>query len=226
MFKKIEALSSAAHQDLRFSKTNSFDFASTVSNAPLTASEFTMAARYYPIVFPDKGTTPIILLALNQNKNNYVDEKGSWKVPYIPAYIRKYPFTLANSDKENKEKFVVCIDRDAPHFRSDQGDPLLTAEGTPSDFTQNAINFLQKFQDELTVTQRACQELEKHGVLADKKINFEKDGQKAAFGGFRCVDMEKLNALEDSVLASWVRNGLIGLIYAHLQSLAHFKTLA
>lgn len=226
MFKKIEPLSKTTHQDLRFAPTHTYDFASAVLNAPISMSEFTMAAQSYPIVFPLEGSAPLLLLSLDQKNNSYVDKNGGWKTAYIPAHIRRYPFVLANSNKDNKDNFVVCIDREAPHFNAGQGDPLFTADGTPSDVTQNAIDFLKKFQEEMKFTHSTFLELEKHDLLTEKRINIEKDGQKTAFGGFRCVDTEKLNALEDSVLASWVRNGFMGLINTHLQSLANLKMLA
>jgi len=226
MFKKIEALSSETHQDLRFSQVNSFNFAANVLNAPLSASELSMAGRYYPIVFPDQGTSPVALFALNQKTNLYIDKNGSWKVPYIPAHIRRYPFILANADKENPDKFVVCIDRKSPHFDDNQGDPMFTADGTPAEITEKAIGFLQKFQEEMKATQTVCRELEEQNVLVKRNFSIEKNGQTTSIGGFRCVDMEKLNKLDDKVLAKWVRNGLIGLINTHLQSLGNLKLLA
>jgi hypothetical protein len=227
MFKKIEPLSKTTHQDLRFTPTNTYDFASAVLNVPISMSEFTMASQSYPIIFPMEGSAPLLLLSLDQKNNSYVDQNGAWKSSYVPAHIRRYPFVLANSpNEENEDNFVVCIDREAPHFNAGQGDPLFTADGSPSDVTQNAINFLQKFQEEMKFTQTTFKDLEKHDLLTEKRINVEKDGQKTAFGGFRCVDTEKLNALDDTTLANWVRNGFMGLINTHLQSLANLKTLA
>jgi hypothetical protein len=226
MFKKVEALTRSAHQDLRFTKINSFEFAQTMLQSPLCASELAMASRFYPIVFPKEETTPLALLSLDRKGNHYVDKDGSWKAPYIPAHFRRYPFILANADKEKPDRFVVCIDREAPHFAADLGDPMFTADGTPADFTQHTIDFLQKFQEEMKVTQTVCQELEKHGVLANQSINIEKNGNKSTIGGFRCVDMKKVVALDDKTLAGWVKNGLMGIVYNHLQSLNNVKALA
>lgn len=227
MFKKIQPLSSDAHQDLRFSRINSFDFARTVLTAPLTASEFFMAAQVFPIVFPSEGTAPLSLFALNQKTNCYVANEGAWTGSYVPAHIRRYPFILANNDQNDAEdNFVVCIDTDAPHFAAGEGDPMFTADGKPADVTQNAIKFLQQFQKELNITQEICQDLESQQVLIERKIAIEKDGQKNIIGGFRCVDMEKINALEDAVLAKWVRNGLMGIITTHLQSLGNLQSLS
>ncbi|MCP4115641.1 MAG: SapC family protein [Desulfobacteraceae bacterium] len=227
MFKKIEALSADAHQDLRFTPDNSYGFATEILNAPIGASEFQLAAQYYPIIFPVEGSSPLALLTLNTKTNLFINNDGSWKVPYVPAHIRRYPFILANNEKEtSKENFVVCIDIEAPHFSDDQGDPMFTADGTPADITQNAINFLKQFQNEMQATQAACRELEEQNVLVERRITLEKDGNKSSVGGFRCVDMEKLNKLDDAVLAKWVRNGLMGLIYTHVRSLANVKSMA
>lgn len=227
MFKKIEALSSDNHQDLRLTQSNSFDFATDILNAPLSISEFPHAVHYYSIVFPMEGASPLVLFALNQKKNCYIDTDGTWKANYIPAHIRRYPFILAATDtQDSDDKFIVCIDSQAPHFAAGQGDPLFTADGTTAEVTQNAVNFLQKFQEELAATQQLCQELEIHKVLLEKKVSIEKNGQVVSIGGFRCVDMEKLNALEDAVLAKWVRNGLMGLINSHLISLGNLKVLS
>lgn len=227
MFKKIEALSREEHQELRFAQTSNFDFAKEALNAPLSASEFPVAARFYPIVFPVDGAAPMVLFALNQQANLYVGEDGIWKAPYVPAHIRRYPFILANLQTQEGEEntHALCVDTQAPHFASGQGDPLFTANGDPADITQDAMKFLNGFQAELNVTQTICQELEEQEVLVEKQVEIEKGGQKGAIGGFRCVDLEKLNALDDAVLAKWVRNGLIRLINAHIDSLTHLKAL-
>ena len=232
MFKKIEALKSDVHQHLRFSPSHSFAFAAAATSAPLAASEFFPAARHYAIVFPLEETAPVALFALHQGVNLYVGSDGTWKAPYVPAHIRRYPFILAStnaastSDGDAEEQHVVCIDTAAPHFAAGQGDPLFTADGELAGITQEAIRFLQNFQQELLTTQRVCRELDAHGVLVEKKVNIEKDGATSTIGGIRCVDTEKLNALEDAVLAAWVRNGLMGLIHSHLNSLVNLRALA
>ncbi len=226
MFNKIEGLSNEKHIDLRFAPMNSFDFAKTVVNAPLSASEFLQAARYYPIVFPNEGTSPMALFNLGPKTNRYINDQGVWTVPYVPAHIRRYPFIFAKQDKsEATNNFVVCIDVKAPHFATGQGEPMFTANGELSEFTNNMIEFLKKYHHELDITQMLCRELEDQSLLVDKKITIDKNGQKIQIGGFRCVDIEKMNNLDDSVLAKWVRNGLIGVVNSHLQSLANLKEL-
>ncbi|WP_212637885.1 SapC family protein [Desulfocicer vacuolatum] len=230
MFKKVEPLNNATHQNLRFVGVKSFDSAMDIVSSPLVASEVVLASKYYPIVFPTDGVIPVSLFSLGQKKNFYVNDDGSWKAPYVPAHIRRYPFILGGKSggggDEQPQAFTVCIDVEAPHFASDQGEPLFTADGQPAPLTQKAIDFLKAYQEDVKVTQGACSELETHGVLVAKKIDLEKSGEKRSFGGFRCVDVGKMNELDDSILAGWVRNGLMRLIVFHLQSLNNLKILS
>ena len=229
MFKKVEPLNKTTHQKFRFSAIKSFDCAIDMVSSPLTASEVIIASKYYPIVFPTDGVVPVSLFSLNHKNNFYLNEDGSWKAPYVPAHIRRYPFVLGGrpgEDAGEPEAFTVCIDVEAPHFASDQGEPLFTANGEPAVLTQKAIEFLKVFQNDVTATQRFCSELEAHKVLVPQKVTLEKNGEKRVLGGFRCVDVEKMNGLEDSILAGWVRSGLMKLIVFHLQSLNNLKALS
>lgn len=229
MFKKIEPLNKAKHQDLRFTANQGFHFAKAVTSAPLSGSEFLKASRFYPIVFHKEKSLPLIFLSLRENHNNYVNADGTWKVPYIPAHFKRYPFILAKGENKAAEsaedRFVVCIDRDAPHFQGTMGEPMFTADGELAEMTAKVVDFLQKYQQELSETERMFQELEAKGILVEQQFNFEKDGQRKSYGGFRLVDVEKMKKLDDETLAKWVRNGVIALINAHVQSLANVRLI-
>ncbi len=232
MFTKIEPLTQNNHQDIRFTSTSNYNFAKSVSNAPVAFSEFIHASKYYPIVFLKGNTLPVVLLSLNRDHNNFINQDGSWKVPYIPAYFRQYPFILvkaapsedlqdiSSNATENQDRYVVCIDRDAPHFASSQGDIMFTANGQFTEMTQKAVEFLKLYQQEMSVTSGIVKVIEDKGVLVDKQFNVNMNGQNITVGGFRTVDMQKLNALDDAVLADWVRKGIMPLIISHVNSLS------
>lgn len=57
-------------------------------------------------------------MSFKKGENRFVDKEGKWTAPYVPAFIRKYPFVLGKSEKEGN--YVVCIDRNAPHFSEEQ----------------------------------------------------------------------------------------------------------
>ncbi|SDT84704.1 SapC family protein [Desulfobacula phenolica] len=224
MFNKIEPLEHSKHQDLRLTKTSGFTFAKDISAVKLSFSELRHASRFYPIVFLNNAPgIPQALLSLEIGKNACVDEAGNWKVPYIPAYFRLYPFTLAKI-QEQEDKFALCLDPEAEHFKSGMGDPLFTADGAPTEFVQkNILNFLQVYQQELKTTQALFNALEEKELIVDKAFKYTLNQTEKSINGFKGVDMEKLTALDDKSLADMVKNGTMGLVYEHTHSLSNFS---
>jgi len=226
MFKKIEPLEKSKHQELRLSKAQGFGFAKNISAVQLTFSELRYASRFYPIILPsDGGCIPQALLSLEAGKNLYVDDNEKWKVSYIPAYFRQYPFMLAKIEKD-KDKYALCLDPDASHFSSGQGEPLFTADGESNEFVQKILNSLKLYQQELVTTEKLFKDLDEKGLIVEKKINFKINQEEKSIGGFKGIDMEKLIAMDDKSIADIVRTGAMGLVYEHLQSLSNITFLA
>lgn len=225
MFKKLEGLDFASHGKLKFAPTGNYGFAAGQHLAPLSFSETAVVSKYYPIVFPEKEPfIPQALLALKQGENVYVDKEGKWTVPYIPAFIRRYPMTLAVMD--DSKKYAVMIDREAPHFNETEGIDLFDAEGQVSPEIRKNIEFLDLMNREMTVTAALCKQLGEQGVLIPKKLELRKDDEKKfTVGGFQTVDTQKFAAVNPEVLAGWVKNGLMSVIYAHLFSLANIDKI-
>ncbi len=225
MFENLEALDKNRHQGLKFSPAANFDFARELATAPLSFNELVSAARYYPVVFPSQGApVPQALLSLKQGENVFIDAEGKWRVPYIPVHIRRYPFILSKIREE--DKYAVCIDPDAPHFRQEAGESLYNDQGEPGETLVKVMDVLKTYQAEMINTERLFTALQEKGVLVDKQFNLEKNGQKSSVGGFKAVDTDKLKALDNDVLGDWVKRGMMGLVYAHLHSLDNVRALA
>ena len=214
---QFEPLDVSKHQDLKRIKSSGFAFAKNLASVPLAFSEMQAAARFFPIVLPQQGMlSPMALFSLKEDSPNpYVDEKGNWKVPYIPICLRLYPFILARvEDKETKkDKFVLCIDRDSDHLSKDEGEPLFTEKGELSDLTQKTFEMLKVYQQELSTTQAIFTQLAEKELVVDQE-------------GFKAVDLEKITTLDDAAIAGFVKNGTMPLIYCHLQSLTHLHQTA
>lgn len=227
MFENVQALDARQHADLRFTGVAGFAFARDVTHAPLSASEVGLAARYFPIVFTGTGRlVPQALMSVRKGVNPFVRDDGSWRVDYVPAHIRRYPFVLGETGQA--ERYVVMIDRAAPQFASGEGDPLFDADGKEAEggIVQRAKEFLTRFQRELIETERMLAPLEEHKLLVSRRIDVTRDGKtETAVHGFRLIDTERLAGLDDAVLAGWVRSGLMALIHAHLLSLNNTQSL-
>ncbi len=226
MFTNLENLDSDRHRKMRFKPVADCRFAASLASAPLSATEVAEAAKHYPLVFSTEGPLlPMALFSLKEGANAFVDAAGKWLAPYVPAHVRRYPFILGNTDVPGK--FIVALDRDAPHFSDPGGEPLYTEDGEMREVLSEAIKFLKLFQEEVAATEKLLAPLADSGVLALQRIDLTKaDGGKSSFDGVRAVDQEKLKALDDATLAAWVRGGLMALVHAHLSSLGNFNALA
>ncbi|MGM0983723.1 MAG: SapC family protein [Pseudomonadota bacterium] len=221
MFDNLDALDSRRHGDLTYHPVADYRFAQQVTSAPLAISECQQAARCFPVVFAkgDTGVSPVALLSMRKGDNPFVDSEGQWRADYLPAHLRRYPFILGETDEQGR--FWVMIDRQAPHFEGDEGEPLFVDGQEPENgVVQRAKTFLVNFEKELRQTRELLKPLDTHGVLVERQFTVNQAGkQEVAVRGFYMVDEEKLKALDDATLAKWVRSGLMGLITGHLQSL-------
>src|SRR5690349_3481978 len=93
-----EPLSREMHGKLGVSRVEKpFGFAKAGHVVPITVAEFGLAALSYPIIFAGEQRQPLAVMGLNAGDNLFVKADGTFDVgAYIPAYIRRYPFVLAN----------------------------------------------------------------------------------------------------------------------------------
>lgn len=203
-----------------------YSYAGGVHAVPLNAVEFTVAQRYFPIVFSGEGENiiPLAILGIEQGKNLFVDEKGTWREEsYIPAYIRRYPFVFFEVEGG---KHILCVETSNGQVEKGDKHPLFDDKGDPSELTQNALEFCRMYQEQMYLTQKFARELDEKGLLAPYNANVEmNDGRKLAVTGFRVVDEKKLADLPQKQWAEWGKNGYLGLIYAQMFSSGAWHTL-
>ena len=226
MFAQIEPLEFIKHRDLRLSSVSGFGFAQEVTCVKLSFSEFRQASRYYPIVFlEDSPFLPQALLSLNNSESVCIDKNGQWKFPYIPAFFRLYPFTLAKiQEKENE--YALCLDPQADHFKVGMGEPLFTADGELSDFLKNNIQKnLEIYHSELESTESVFREMDEMNLFENKSFSYTFAGEEKKIEGFKGINLEKLKELSDKDLARMARQGNMGLIHEHVNSFSSFNNL-
>ncbi len=232
MFKKIEVLDAARHAELKFEKVGGYAQAATTALAPLGGSEIAEAAKYFPVLFPvipsdgsgQASPLPVALFSTRSDENPFVAADGTWQADYVPAHIRRYPFIFAGLDEPGK--FALALDVEAPHFtNSSDGEPLFNEDRKATALVEQAKTFLGNFQNDLMATEALVKELDQHGVLVAQQLNLAAGEKKKSLGGFRLVDMKKVKELDDTILAGWVRSGVMGIIYAHLNSLSNLKKI-
>jgi len=225
---KPAPLNSEVHQQLRIKDPGSLDFAKSTNSLPLAAIEFFDCAREYPVVFTGKEGGPVFPIALTgvrKDENLFVNEKGEWDARYIPAFVRRYPFVLA--EKQEAQDFNVYIDEAFAGFNTTEGERLFNDDRTPSTLLSQALEFLSTYQGEIVRTRELVDRLTALDLLVPRVLEVVRQGEAPiVLQGFSVVDEQRLGQLADADLLSLVKSGHLAWIYAHLMSLANVAGLS
>jgi hypothetical protein len=229
LYEKPVVLSRDVHRHFRLRGDSSFSHAAATNSVPLACSEFAAAANEYPIVFAideKSNAVPVVLLGLRQDENVFVSKDGAWDSAYVPAFVRRYPFLLA--EKPDQNDFAVCIDEAYPGFSTEHdGDPLFAEDGAEAPALRQAIEFLNQFQGESKRTQAFIERLRALDLLIPQVVKFAPNNASPfVLQGFAVVDEKRLTALDDKQLGELMRTGYLGWIYAHLFSLGNVNKLS
>jgi hypothetical protein len=230
-YSRPEPLSKEAHGALGIRTIeNPYAFTARGHLVPLTVTEFGPAALCYPIIFAGgEQKTPVAVLGVNANENLFVDAHGAYEPDaYLPAYIRRYPFVLANDAQA--QRLIVCIDRAAPMI-TDKPELAFFEKGELSKYTQNCLDFCNNFEAERQRTESFVALLTELDLFETKQATFippTTDGTVAptqVVAEYQGVSETKLNALPAAKFAELRDNGALAQIYSHLVSLLGWDRL-
>jgi hypothetical protein len=222
-----EPLSKEAHEGLGIRTIeHPYAFTNKSNLVPLTVTEFGPAALCYPVIFASDIRTPVAVMGVNPSENLFVDEKGDFQPDaYLPAYIRRYPFVLANDPQA--QRMIVCIDRMAPMV-TDEPELAFFEKGELSDYTKGAIEFCNNFEAEVARTASFVKLLEDLDLFERKEARYtpnDGSGESQLVAEYFGVSEEKLNALPPEKIKELQDNGALSQIYFHLLSLMGWERL-
>lgn len=214
------------HRRTRIRAVPGWDFARQANSVHLAAVEFAEACKDYAIVFTRTAggaLAPVVVLGLRAGENLHVDTQGRWSGRYIPAFVRRYPFVLAELPGN---QWAVCIDEACAGVNETEGEPLFDAAGQPSATLQGALDFLQNYQREHVRTQAFCERLEASGLLQAMTARADlTDGRSFQLDGLLVVDESRLMQMPDESVLTMFRAGDLHLISMHLLSLSNLRRL-
>jgi hypothetical protein len=218
-------ISRQRHAAMFLEPATHFGFSRDINSVPLTAVEFPMAVRDYPIVFAGNPgeITPAVILGLRGDQNLFLTPDLGWAVKYIPAFIRRYPFIFSRVE----DRFLLCVDEEYEGFNSaGRGQPFFTPEGETGPFVATVMAFLQEYQTQFQRTQTFCSRIEQLGLLEPMQAQVVSDGgETTLLSGFQAVSRAKLKALPADRLAELAGTDELELLYLHMQSLNNFEAL-
>ena len=214
-----------AHKSTKIGSVDSYGFAANTNSVALTGIEFAEACKEYAVVFAKSGEKmlPVALLGMRDNENLFVDAEGKWDARYLPAFVRRYPFVLAETGAPD---LAVCIDEASPAFNSEEGQPLFDADGKNTPFLENALGFLTQYQFHFKRTEAFTQRIQELELMTELSAKVElNDGRNYLLNGLWVVDESKLMNLAADKAEGLLKSGEMGWIYAHLISLSNVSKL-
>jgi hypothetical protein len=205
---------------------SSFAFARQANSLYLAGAEFNEACKEYAIVFTraqNGQVIPVVVLGLRSQENLFLDAQGRWQARYVPAYVRRYPFVLAQLPGQD---MAVCIDEAYPGLGETEGEALFDEQGQETPFLKNALEFLTQYQRDYQRTEAFCQRLQEAGLLTEMNAQAKlADGRSFTVNGLLVVDEKKLRALPDASVLALFRSGELHLVAMHLVSLSNLQNL-
>ena len=230
LHKQAVALDRVKHRELKLNlEQRDLSVMSTLNAFFVAGTEFTDACKEFPVVWVNAGkdeagkvqVAPVAVFGLQVGQNLCI-EGNAWRVRYVPAMLRLYPFALA---RVAADEMVVCIDEACAGIGA-EGQALFDANGEPTEFTKTVQQQLETFESEIERTRMAGALLVEKDLLRDMRFDATlPDGSKLGVDGFLTIDEQKLSALSDADVLMLSRNGLLGLIHAHQISLGNMGRL-
>ncbi|HVM99907.1 MAG TPA: SapC family protein [Caulobacteraceae bacterium] len=230
-YSKPEPLSRELHGKIGLRRVDKpFGFAAGANVVPLTVGEFPIAGLSYPIIFAGERYQPLAVMGVSQGSNLFIEPDGAFATgAYIPAYIRRYPFVLAND--QARGQLVVCIDRAASMLGEDYDLPFFDEKGEPTDYTNGCLQFCNDFEQEGRRTESFVNLIKELDLFEVKRSVFTPNnpdgtqGQPQPIAEYFAISEEKVKALPQEKVMELLGNGALGQIYAHLMSLIGWDRL-
>lgn len=219
------ALDKEKHAKMSLNPEMNFSFAKEANAVPINLVEFPYIAPYYPIAFSaGEPSTPLAILGLKNKENLFMNDKGEWAPnTYIPAYVRRYPFIVAQDEKG--ERLTLCIDN-AKGVIGKSKKNLFFEKGEPTELTKNALEFCRSYQRAALDTEKFMSELKQTGVLSNRHAEIRTpDGKTSTLSGFLAIDEQKLRDLDDKKVIEWHKSGLLRFVHAQIVSTGNWQKL-
>ena len=219
------ALHPAAHGAAGLAEALDYGFARKTNAIPISLSESPIAALSYPIAFTTEGgARPVAVVGLRDDENLFVDTDGNWlQGAYVPAYVRRYPFILAEYGEG--EGVQLCIENDPEVLVPEGGRPLFS-DGEPSRLVRSAFDLCKSLRAADLATAPFVEALLACGVLEGRAATVKlPTGGDVTMAGFATIDEAKLRALPDEAFLLLRRQGWMSAVYAQIQSTLNWARL-
>lgn len=217
-------LNNELHKELHVLQQFSLESVVDRHIAPLMLQEFAAAAPFYPIFFlqVNEEFAPVAVFGLKEGKNLFIKD-NQWEGQYVPAGVRAYPFSLAQT---SDEQLVLCVNEQADTISRTEGQALFNADGTPTEFFTGVNTFFKEYIDANAINRNIMMQIKEMGLLKADGLQYrDLGGKEHRLNGFFVIDREKFEALSDEQFLALRKFGVLQAIYAHFSSLDRIGSL-
>lgn len=224
MYESVTVLNPNEHRHFRYVPCTDFLAFRSLTTIPIGYSEVSELCCDYPIVVLG-GETPrlVVVTGIDPERGNLaLTKEGKWRGDYVPAFLRRYPFTLVRVDENH---LTLGVDLQSGCFSDPSGKALFDGEGKPMEWVTKEMEFLQNLEREMERTNALMKVWQEEGVLEEQILSYKLGGEEKKIGGFFAPNVEKIHTFEDEKVLQWARNGWLELVAFQQRSMRNFSKL-
>lgn len=195
-------LDNVQHARLALRRGHGARFGDAVNQVAVFASEFDDVQREYPILFlrtAEGQLQAVAILGFDRDENLFLDGER-WDAAYVPALLRRGPFTLDASAADT----AVLVDLAHPRIASDgeEGDPVFKPHGGDAPALLRAVKALRTLHAGLAAGSAMTALFDEFELAEAVKLEVQiNEHAQIGFEGYLAVTPERISRLQGAALA-------------------------
>lgn len=211
------------HGNRFWRRPRGYGFAAGWAHIPLCMAEVAHMAALLPLAFaaitPGHSQLGPVALCGPETAPPLCPKTGAWRLPYVPAVLRAYPFHVRQTAQQQLELWVYDSPETLSGVPTDQ--PFFGPDGQPSTQLEEVIGFLQQLDAATHEAHTACGELKAAGLLCPLQPTGWLHPEAAQ--GLWAINPTALAQLTDAAAGLLLRSGALAMAYAQHISQHHLQ---
>jgi len=211
---------SELHQNKRWLRHPTFDFAKNEIVTPIFANELVDAIHTLPVAFVkhDDRFILVAVMGLKPQENLMLTEHSHWlDGGYIPLTYRTRPFILLEMP-DNKEQQVLCVE-ESNLTEGKIGEPLFNENGQITETVNEIFMLLSHYNKTRFLTTDICTALADHGLIQPWDLTVHDGDIEQPLSGLYRINETALSELSDEAFLALRKAAAFPVIYAQLLSM-------
>ena len=206
----LARLDNVEHAALKLRRGHGARFGEAVNQVAVFASEFDEVQREYPILFargPDGSLQGVAILGFDRDENLFLDGER-WDAAYVPALLRRGPFTLDLAGGE------PAVHVDLAHARiagpDEDGVPVFKSHGGEAPALTAATEALRMLQAGAAAAAPMTALFDELGLVEAVRLQVQlSEHASVDFDGYLAITRESIARLDGAALARLNQTGLL-----------------